>query len=123
MITIDLGSVRERCRLVTVGQTWVDLYNSKATQQSMEWKHSDAARLKKFRAQEIAGKVLTSTFWNSQGIIMLNVLNKGKAITRNYYSTLLPTLQEASVETRRGVIHKGIMFLQNNSSAHESHVV
>jgi len=49
-------------RLVTVDETWLYHYDSETKQQSMEWRHSGSPRLKKFRFQKSAGKVLTSIF-------------------------------------------------------------
>jgi len=45
-------------RLVTMDETWLYHYDPETKQQSMEWRHSDSPRPKKFRVQKSTGKVL-----------------------------------------------------------------
>lgn len=42
-------------------------------------------------------------------------------MTGKYYSALLGKVRVKIVEERRGMISKGVLFLQNNPRAHKSH--
>jgi hypothetical protein len=59
-------------RVVIMVETWVHFYDPETTQQSMEWKHRDSPRPKKFRAQKSSGKVLVSVLWDIRGVIMID---------------------------------------------------
>jgi len=52
--------------LVTMDETWLYHYDPETKQQSMEWWHSGSPRLKKYRVQKSAGKVLASIFLESR---------------------------------------------------------
>jgi len=63
--------------------------------------------------QKSAGKVLTSIFWDQDGIFLINYLQKGQAINAECYSSLLVQLKDILKEKRRGTVTKGILFLHN----------
>ncbi|GFU60616.1 histone-lysine N-methyltransferase SETMAR [Trichonephila clavipes] len=45
-----------------------------------------------------AGKVMTTVFWNSHGVILIDYLQKGKPITGAYYASLLDKVKAELVE-------------------------
>ena len=98
--------------IVTMDETWVLFYDPETKQQSMEWRHSGSPRPKKFRVQKSAGKVLASVFWDYDGVIMIDFLDKGRTITGDYYSTLLTTLREKKnkKEKTRKAIQRCFVF-------------
>lgn len=53
---------------------------------------------------------------------MSDYMDKGRTISRNYYSKLLITLSEVIVERRRGKLTKNVLFLKNNAARHKPHV-
>ena len=83
----------------------------------MEWRHSDSSRPKKFRVQNTAGKVLTSIFWDQDGILLIGYLSKGQTINTEYYSTLMVQLKDIFKEKSRGKVTKGVLFLHDNAPA------
>ena len=44
----------------------------------MQWKHPDSHPPKKFKRVSSAGKVMTSFFWGSQGVIMMDYFEEGR---------------------------------------------
>lgn len=56
----------------------------------MEWIYSNLLR----RVQKSAVKVFETDFWDCQRVIIIELLDKYKTITGNYYSTLLVILRE-----------------------------
>jgi len=70
-------------------KTWLHRYDPGTKQQLMEWRHSSSLRLKKFRVQKSAGKILASIFWDQDGILLIDYFPKGQTINAEYYSSLL----------------------------------
>ena len=109
-------------RLITQDETWVHHYDPETKAQSMQWKHLDSPPPKKARVQPSAGKVMLTVFWDQDGIVMTDFLEKGTTITGAHYASLLMKLREAIKIKRRGKISKGILLLQDNAPVHNSHV-
>ena len=83
---------------------------------SMEWRHSVSPRPKKFGVQKSAGKVLTSIFWDHDGILLIDYLPKGQTIN----SSLLVHLKNILKEKRHGKITEVVLFLHDNALAHRA---
>ena len=102
-------------RLVTVDETWVHYYEPENKIQSCQWVGPGSPRPKKFKTQPSAGKVKATVFWDTKGIIMLEILPKRSTITGVYYANLLDQLRTAICEKRRGKLSKGVLLQQDNS--------
>jgi histone-lysine N-methyltransferase SETMAR len=63
---------------------------------------------------------MASVFWDAEGILFIDYLEKGKTITGEYYSHLLTRLDEKICEKRPGLQKKKIIFHQDNAPAHKS---
>ena len=99
-------------------ETWLHHYDPETKQQWMEWRHSGSPRPQKFRVQKSAGKVLTSIFWDQDGIFLIDYFQKGQTINANYYSSLLVQLKDILKEKRRGKVTKEVLFFYDNAPAH-----
>ena len=91
-------------------------------QSNNQWSSGIAAHpaLKKIRVQKSAGKVLASTFWDQDDILLIDYLPKGQTINAEYYSSLLVQLKDILKEKRRGKFTKGVLFLNDNAPAHRA---
>ena len=65
---------------------------------------------------------MASVFWDSQGVLMIDYLQRGSTITGAYYAHLLRRLKEQIKLQRRGKLRKGVLLLQDNAPAHRSQV-
>jgi len=63
---------------------------------------------------------MASVFWDAEGILFIDYLEKGKTITGEYYSNLLTRLYKKICEKRPGLQKKKIFFHQDNAPAHNS---
>jgi hypothetical protein len=61
---------------------------------------------KKTRSVPSAGKVMASVFWDAEGILFFDYLEKDKTITGEYYSNLLTILDKKIHEKRPGLQKK-----------------
>ena len=89
-------------RLVTVDETWVHYYEPENKAPSCQWVGPGSPRLKKFKTQPTAGKVMTTVFWDTKGVNMLDFLPKRSAITGVYHANLIDQLRTAIREKCRG---------------------
>ncbi|GFO12382.1 histone-lysine N-methyltransferase SETMAR-like protein [Plakobranchus ocellatus] len=62
--------------LITVDETWLHLSAPKTKRDSMTWKHPSSPVTKKFKVQKLATKVMATVFWDSRGMILLDILPK-----------------------------------------------
>jgi len=76
-------------RLITMDETWIHHYTPESKQQSKQWTEADCSAPKKTRSVPSAGKVMASLFWDAEGILFTDYLEKGKKITGEYYCNLL----------------------------------
>ena len=97
-------------------------YDLETKQQSMEWRHSGSPRPapQKIPSEKSAGKVLASIFWDQDGILLIDYLQKGQTINAEYYSSLLVQLRDILKEKRRAKFTKGVLFLHDNAPAHRT---
>lgn len=107
-------------RFVTMDETWIHHFDPETKQQSMTWKRSDEPTPKKFKVSSSAGKVMASVFWDAEGIIMVDYLQKGATITGSYYAEQIRRLREAIKEKRRGKLRAGVLFHQDNAPVHKA---
>ena len=84
----------------------------------MEWQHSGSPHPPQKNSKWKAGKALALTFWNQDGILLIDYIPKGQTINMEYYSSLLVQLKNISMEKRRCKIIKGVLFLHKNAPAH-----
>ena len=76
-------------KYVTMDETWIHHFIPESNQQSAEWTAVGESHPKWPKMQTSAGKVLVSVFWDVQGILFINYLEKGRTINSEYYIALL----------------------------------
>ena len=101
-------------------ETLIHHYTPESKQQSKQWIEVGCSGPKKTRSVPSAGKFMASVFWNAQGILFIDHLEKGKTIIGEYYSNLLTQLDKKIREKRPGLQKKKIIFHHDNAPAHKS---
>jgi len=99
-------------------ETWLYHYDPETKQRSVDWRHSDSPRPRKFREEKSAGKVLASIFWDQDGILLIDYLPKALTINAEYYVSLLVQLKDILKEKRRVKVTKEVLFLHDNCPSH-----
>jgi len=77
---------------------------------SMQWKHPTSPPVVKFRKVILASKVMMSVFWDSEGVLLTDYLEKGKTVTGTYYAGLIHKLRKVVKEKRRGKLIRECFF-------------
>jgi len=106
-------------RFITMDETCIHHYPPESKQQSKQWTEAGCSAPKKTRWVPSAGKVMASVFCDAEGILFIDYVEKGKTITREYYSNLLTRLDEKickDLVCKR----KKIIFYQENAPTHKS---
>ena len=79
--------------IVTGDETWVHHYEPESRRSSMEWRHPTSPRVKKFKSQRSAGKIMATVFWDIEGVILVDFMPKGTAIHSDVYIDTLHKLK------------------------------
>jgi histone-lysine N-methyltransferase SETMAR len=87
-------------QFITMDETWVHHYTTESKQQSKQWTETGCSAPKKTSSGPSEGKVMAKVFWDAEGILFIDYLEKGKTITGECYSNLLTRLDEKFREKR-----------------------
>lgn len=110
-------------RIVTQDESWFHFSEPESKQSSMQWKHVDSPRPRKFLLKPSANKVLYSFFWDYRGVILQHAVEKGTTINGVYHASLLrDQLHPAIKRERRGRVTAGVILQQDNAPPHTSQV-
>ncbi|UYV69058.1 hypothetical protein LAZ67_6002200 [Cordylochernes scorpioides] len=93
---------------------------AEATNYIMQLRRFFESKNDKAKTVPSAGKVMVFVFWDSEGVLLLDILNKGQTITANYYANFVNQLRETIKEKRRGMLYRKIVYLQDNAPSHRS---
>ncbi|XP_030003909.1 histone-lysine N-methyltransferase SETMAR-like [Sphaeramia orbicularis] len=109
-------------RIVTQDETWVHHFEPESKLQSKEWKHHGSPPPKKFKRVASVGKVMASVFWDCEGVLMVDYLQKGQTINGEFYASELRKLKKEIKAKRRGKLRAGVLLLQDNAPVHTAQV-
>jgi len=105
---------------VTVDETWIHWYTPETKEQSKQWTSPGEPAQKKAKTVPSAGKVMATVFWDSQGVIYIDYLEKGKTVTGLYYAELLGRFAAELQKIGSHLAKKKVLFHHDNASAHTS---
>jgi histone-lysine N-methyltransferase SETMAR len=77
----------------------------------------------KAKVAKSAGKTMLTLFFDAEGWLLADFLEKGSTITGLYYAEILEKLRQAIKEKRRGKLGRGIILLDDNAPVHRAGVV
>ena len=76
-------------QIVAGDEIWVPHYDPENKRQCMEYSHKGSPAPKKFKTKDSAGKVMWTVFWNSEGAVLSDLLEKGATVhSENYTETI-----------------------------------
>ena len=105
---------------MTIEETWVHHFQPETKLQLKQWKHLDYPPPKEAKTGMSAGNVMASIFWDAEGMLLVDYLDKGHTITRAYYANILRQLWEKIKQIQCGQLTRGVLFHQDNALAHTS---
>ena len=101
-------------------ETCVYHFEPETKQQSKQLKHVNSPKSVRFCKIVSAGKVMASVFWDSEGVLMIDYLERGKTVTDVYYAELIQKLWSAVKEKRCRKLSHGVLLHHDNAPAHTS---
>jgi histone-lysine N-methyltransferase SETMAR len=78
----------------------------------------------KFKTTPSAGKVLLTVFWDSEGVLLLDFLERGRgrgerrSVNAEPYCETLTQLKNAIRQKRPGLLTAGVILLHDNAKLH-----
>ena len=87
--------------------------------QPTEWTAAGESCPKWPKMQTSAGKVLVSLFWDEQGILFIDYLEKGRTINSEYHIALWVFLKEEITKKQPQMKKKKVLFHQDNALCHK----
>ncbi|GBO15050.1 hypothetical protein AVEN_93293-1 [Araneus ventricosus] len=82
----------------------------------MTWKHPSSPVTKQFKVSHSAGKVVLAMFWDAKGVILMDFFALG-TINAARYCDPLTKLMSAIRRKIRGLLSRGVLFLDGNAIA------
>ena len=79
-------------RFVTGNETWIHHYDPETKEQSKQWKHQQSPPPKKFKVKPSAGKIMSTIFYDAEGVVLIDYLAHKTTVTGTYYAQLLQRL-------------------------------
>ena len=98
---------------MTIDEIW-------SNRQSAELTTAGESLPKRPKAQTSAGKVLASVFWDAQGILFIDYVEKGRTINSEYYIALLVRLKKEIAKKWPQIKKKKTLFHQDNALCQKS---
>lgn len=103
-------------RIITGDETWVYGYDPETKMQSSQWKSPTSPRPKKARMSKSNIKVMLVTFFDNQGIVHHEFMEKGTTINQHVYLGILRRLRE-SVRRKRPELFKSNSWILHHDNA------
>ncbi|GFN80998.1 histone-lysine N-methyltransferase SETMAR [Plakobranchus ocellatus] len=97
-------------------ETWLHLSTPETKRDSMTWEHPSSPVT--IKVQQSATKVMATVFWNSCGMIFLDILPKGESVNADRYCETLDRLRHAVSGKRPGLLRSGVVLQHNNATRH-----
>ena len=104
-------------KIITGDETWVHHYDPENKRQSMEYRLKESPQPKKFKTLASAGKVMLTVFWNSERVVLADVLEKETIINSQRYIETLTALKR---RIERIGIRNDTLLQHDNARPHTS---
>lgn len=104
-------------RIVTGDESWVHHFDPENKRQSMEFRHLISPPPRKFKVVASAGKVMMTIFWDCDGVIHTEFLERGSTINSDRYVDTLKSLRKRLQRIRRD---KDVILHHDNARPHTS---
>jgi len=86
----------------------------------MEWHHQQSPRKKKFKTTPTSGKVMITVFWDTDGVILVDVMARGETINSDAYIKTLQKLKQCYRQVRPNRNPGDMLIQHDNFCPHRS---
>lgn len=110
-------------KIVTGDETWVFHWDPPTKQESMQWLHKGSPPPKKAKTQASAGKLMATIFWDNEGILWIEYMQKGSTINADVYKETIQNVKVAIRQKRPSNVAQKTLLLHDNCRVHKAHKV
>lgn len=110
-------------RVVTGDETWIFWHDPETKEMSKQWLPKGGRPPVKAKVVKSASKTMMTLFFDAEGPLLVDFLEKGSTINGQYYAQLLTRLRDSIQEKRRGKLRAGVLLLDDNAPVHKAGVV
>jgi hypothetical protein len=103
---------------VTTDETWMHYFTPKWKCFSVQWHHLRSPKPQKSETTFSAGKIMTTIFWDSKGVLYVDFLTEHHTLNTEYYSSLLKFPVKTAIRNKRKRAQTSVSILQDNASPH-----
>ncbi|GFR72525.1 histone-lysine N-methyltransferase SETMAR [Elysia marginata] len=103
--------------VVTRDKSWVHHCDPECKAQSMEYRYKNSQSPRKFKVIASAKKVLFTIFWDMEGVVHMEILERGQTVNTERY---ISTLQALKLRLRRVRRDKDSILQLDNVRLHTS---
>lgn len=103
---------------ITCDETSVKFYTPESRTSGSEWRVKGSKPPTRSRMQDDKRTVMMTVFWDDEGILLTDALEKGQTITAEYYSQLLSQLPEVFRRKRKRKEFGKMHLLHDNVRPH-----
>ena len=107
-------------KYATMDEIWIKHFTPESNRRSANRTAAGESRPKQLKTLTSAGKVLPSIFWDAQGILCIDYLEKGRTINNEYYIVLFVCLKKEITKKRPQIKKKKVLFRQVDAPCHKS---
>ena len=100
-------------------ETWIHHYTLESNWESADGTAAGESHPKRPKTQTSPSKVLASIFWDAQGILFINYLEKRRTINSKYHIALLVHLKEEIAKERPQLKKTKVLFHEDNVPCHK----
>ena len=104
--------------IVTGDETWIYHYEPESKRSSIKWRHPTSPRVKKFKSQRLARKIMATVFWDIEGVILVDFMPKGTTITSDVYIDTLRKLKARLRRVRSHLDMSKVLLQHDNARPH-----
>ncbi|GFS00937.1 histone-lysine N-methyltransferase SETMAR [Elysia marginata] len=104
-------------RIVTGDESWVHHYDPESKRQWMEYRHKSSPSPRKFKVAASARNMMLTVFWDSEGIVHIEILKQGNTVNSERY---ISSLRKLSVRLKRVRPTKHAILYHDNARPHTS---
>ena len=105
----------------TGDETWVHHHDPETKQESNAMETEGVPYSQEILCAIISQKDHDNSFWNSEGVLLLEFMPHKTSITGDTYASTMVALCENIKEKCHGKLSGGVLLLHDNAPAHKSH--
>lgn len=108
--------------VITGDETWIYRYDPETNQESKEWRRPNSPFKNKQRTLRTKDKIMATFFWDQEGIILIDFMERNETINKERYCQTLTKLRRAFKDKRKHLNGHQVTIHHDNARPHSAHM-